>query len=108
MSEYIGAKTVRTGWSMRSLLFLPGSVVADATHPVLDYYRRCVAERLPVEFRADIFIVDLEDSVSACGRSKAFDDVGTFLQQATNNSHAKLFLRVTGTRELRKREVELA
>jgi citrate lyase beta subunit len=93
---------------LRSLLFLPGSVVVDPAHPLLDYYRRCVAELLPPEFRPDLFIVDLEDSVSARERTRAFRDVSRFLEQAGSALKVKFFLRVTGTQQLRDMEVELA
>jgi (S)-citramalyl-CoA lyase len=92
----------------RSLLFLPASVVADPRHPLPDYYHRCVAERLPAEFRPDVFILDLEDSVPLANRVRACRDAAFFVERASTGAATRLFLRVTGTDILREAEQHLA
>lgn len=108
MPDDITPKVATVEIDHRSLLFLPASVVADPTHPLPDYYRRCASGRLPAEFRADIFILDLEDSVAASARDTSFSDAAAFFDQASDRLQTSVFLRVTGTQVLRDREVELA
>jgi len=92
----------------RSLLFLPASVVADPSHPLPDYYDRCAAERLPAEFRPDVFILDLEDSVPFADRARGCRDAASFIERVSIGTTTRLFLRVTGTDTFREAELRLA
>lgn len=92
----------------RSLLFLPACIVADRTHPLSDYYYRCASGHLPAEYRPDIFILDLEDSVPSTVRADACNDALTFAEGVPAGSTAPLFLRVTGSPALREPELHLA
>ena len=108
MRDDTNPKTATTKPDHRSLLFLPASVVADPTHPLPDYYRRCASGQLRAEFRADIFILDLEDSVAASARAAACSAAAAFLDGMPGQAPTNVFLRVSGMQALRDREAELA
>lgn len=107
MSESAIVTGKTTERSHRSLLFLPASVVADPTHALSDFYSRCASQRLPADFRADTFILDLEDSVAVSARRAACHNAAVFLEQMSSQT-CRVFLRVTCAEELRDTEVELA
>ena len=107
----MGNDNIATGVSTRdhrSLLFLPACIVADRTHPLSDYYYRCASGHLPAEYRPDIFIIDLEDSVPSTVRADAYSDATAFAEGVPAGSTAPLFLRVTGSPASREPELHLA